>query len=216
MSRQRKVSSALRGRGDAGYLFRSSPSSSKGVGRSRSRPLPSRRGRERPASTFTRITRITVSGGFRWSHRGTLAASIAGVVAQAGDIRLIVTGSQMMIHETLGIGMRDAEHMREYANVLDKQAHNIAGIYAERSSRSADSSHSCAASVPQTTPNDARGTRNTVRHDGKTGYAISSTGVFGCFPWSDSCSAGRTRTSNQWINSPTSPNVALTPGHETP
>jgi ATP-dependent protease ClpP protease subunit len=63
----------------------------------------------------------------------------------------------MMIHEALGIGMGDAKHMREYANALDKQTDNIAGIYAERSSRSADSSHSCAASVPQTTPNDATG-----------------------------------------------------------
>lgn len=63
----------------------------------------------------------------------SLAASIASVIVQAGDIRLMLTGSQMMIHEAWGLGMGGAEAMREYADLLDKQTDNIAGIYAERS-----------------------------------------------------------------------------------
>ena len=62
----------------------------------------------------------------------SLAASIAAVIAQAGDTRRMVTGSQMMIHEAWGIGMGGAEAMRDYADLLDKQTDNIAGIYAER------------------------------------------------------------------------------------
>src|SRR5690606_25713865 len=33
-------------------------------------------------------------------------------------------------------------------------------------------------------------------------FSPVATGVFRCFPWWGLCSAGRTRTSNQWINSP--------------
>jgi ATP-dependent protease ClpP protease subunit len=55
-----------------------------------------------------------------------LAASIASVIVQAGDRRMMVTGSQMMIHEAHGLGMRD------YADLLVKLTDTIAGIYAER------------------------------------------------------------------------------------
>ncbi len=61
-----------------------------------------------------------------------LAASIASVIAQAGDTRLMVTGSQMMIHEAFGLALGGADDMRDYADLLDKQTDNIAGIYAER------------------------------------------------------------------------------------
>ncbi len=39
--------------------------------------------------------------------------------------------------------------------------------------------------------------------------------VYGCFPWSDSCSAGRTRTYNQWINSPPGPRRLCSRRHTT-
>ena len=61
-----------------------------------------------------------------------LAASIAAVIAQAGDRRLMVTGSQMMIHEAHGLGLGSADDMRDFADLLDKLTDNIAGIYAER------------------------------------------------------------------------------------
>ena len=60
------------------------------------------------------------------------ALSIASVIAQAGDSRIMVSGSQMMIHEAHGLVIGYAEDMRQYADVLDQQSSIIAGIYAER------------------------------------------------------------------------------------
>ncbi len=68
----------------------------------------------------------------------SMAASIASVIAQAGDERIMVTGSQMMIHDAWGLAIGDAEAMRQYADVLDKQSGIIAGIYAERGDKSVD------------------------------------------------------------------------------
>ena len=71
----------------------------------------------------------------------SLAASIASVIAQAGDIRLMLTGSQMMIHEAFGLALGGADDMRDYADVLDKQSDNIAGIYAERAGGTGKKAH---------------------------------------------------------------------------
>lgn len=62
----------------------------------------------------------------------SLAASIASVIAQAGDRIIMQTGSQMMIHEGSGLCMGDAADMRQMAELLDRQSDNIASIYAER------------------------------------------------------------------------------------
>ncbi len=70
-----------------------------------------------------------------------LAASIASVIAQAGDNRLMLTGSQMMIHEAFGLALGGADDMRDYADLLDKQTDNIAGIYAERSGGTGKKAH---------------------------------------------------------------------------
>ena len=67
-----------------------------------------------------------------------LAASIASVIVQAGDHRIMLTASQMMIHEAHGIAIGSAPDMRDYAAILDKQSDIIAGIYAERSGGSAE------------------------------------------------------------------------------
>ena len=61
-----------------------------------------------------------------------MAASIASVVAQAGDERVMLTGSQMMIHPAFGFAMGDATDMRKLADILDRQTDIIAGIYTER------------------------------------------------------------------------------------
>ena len=63
----------------------------------------------------------------------SMAASIASVIAQAGDRRVMLTGSQMMIHEAWGLAIGTAGDMRQLAEVLDKQSNIIAGIYSERS-----------------------------------------------------------------------------------
>jgi ATP-dependent protease ClpP protease subunit len=64
-----------------------------------------------------------------------VAASIASVIAQAGDQRVMLTGSQMMIHEAWGITIGTSTDMRAYADLLDRQNENIAGIYARRASK---------------------------------------------------------------------------------
>jgi len=63
-----------------------------------------------------------------------LAASIASVIAQAGDERVMSPNSTMMIHDGMGGGIGlNAADMRELADLLDKTSDNIASVYAERS-----------------------------------------------------------------------------------
>lgn len=66
-----------------------------------------------------------------------IAASIASVIVQAGDRRMMMSASQQMIHEAWGLAIGPASEMREFADLLDKQTDVIAGIYAERSGRKA-------------------------------------------------------------------------------
>lgn len=67
-----------------------------------------------------------------------LAASIASVIAQAGQTRVMQPGSMMMIHDAFGGCVGDAEDMRQFAGVLDKNSDNIASIYADRAGGDAD------------------------------------------------------------------------------
>jgi len=66
-----------------------------------------------------------------------LAASIASAIAQAGDRRVMVSSSQMMIHEAWGICAGPASDMAEFARVLTQQNKVLAELYAERSGRKA-------------------------------------------------------------------------------
>lgn len=68
----------------------------------------------------------------------SLAASIASVIVQAGDIRNMLTGSQMMIHNASTLVFGDAEELREAADVTEKQDGIISEIYAERSGIAAE------------------------------------------------------------------------------
>lgn len=61
-----------------------------------------------------------------------IAASIASVIAQAGDHRTLMSGGQMMVHEAWGLAIGPAGELRDMADLLDKQTDVIAGIYAER------------------------------------------------------------------------------------
>lgn len=61
-----------------------------------------------------------------------LAASAASIIAMAGDTVVMMVGSQMMIHDALGIEMGNAADMREMADFLDRQSDNIASIYGNR------------------------------------------------------------------------------------
>lgn len=62
----------------------------------------------------------------------SLAASIASVIAMAGDRIVMSPHSQMMIHDAQGVACGSPEEMREYAEFLDRQSENIAAVYAER------------------------------------------------------------------------------------
>jgi ATP-dependent protease ClpP protease subunit len=61
-----------------------------------------------------------------------LAASIASVIAMAGDTVTMGRGSQMMIHDALAVCVGNAADMRSAADLLDKCSDNIAGFYADR------------------------------------------------------------------------------------
>lgn len=62
----------------------------------------------------------------------SLAASIASVIALAGDRVVMQPHSQMMIHDGSGLVVGNAADMREMADLLDRQSDNIAAVYAEK------------------------------------------------------------------------------------
>lgn len=64
-----------------------------------------------------------------------IAASIASVIAQAGDHRIMVQSSQMMIHNAWGMAVGDHQDHADMAAVLETQDAIIAGIYAARSGK---------------------------------------------------------------------------------
>lgn len=82
-----------------------------------------------------------------------IAASIASVIAQAGDHRIMLSASQMMIHDAWGLAIGNAGDMREMADLLDRQSDNIAGIYAARGT--GDSDHYRALMAKETFLTDA-------------------------------------------------------------
>jgi ATP-dependent protease ClpP protease subunit len=61
-----------------------------------------------------------------------IAASIASVIAQAGQERIMQPGSMMMIHDASTMCWGDEAEMVKTAGVLGKNSDNIASIYADR------------------------------------------------------------------------------------
>ncbi|MCZ4509961.1 Clp protease ClpP [Streptomyces sp. ActVer] len=61
-----------------------------------------------------------------------LAASIASVIAMAGDRIIAAPHSQFMVHNAQGVTAGEASELREYADFLERQSDNIAAVYAER------------------------------------------------------------------------------------
>jgi ATP-dependent Clp endopeptidase proteolytic subunit ClpP len=61
-----------------------------------------------------------------------IAASIASVIAMAGDRIVMGPHSQMMIHDASGLCIGNASDMTEMAQMLAFQSDNIAAVYAER------------------------------------------------------------------------------------
>lgn len=61
-----------------------------------------------------------------------IAASIASVIAMAGDQVVMNFGSRMMIHDAQGIAFGDATEMTKMATQLEAESDNIAGFYARK------------------------------------------------------------------------------------
>lgn len=61
-----------------------------------------------------------------------LAASIASVIAQAGDEVIMGRNSTMMIHNASGFAMGEAKDMIKMGELLQQTTDNIASIYADR------------------------------------------------------------------------------------
>lgn len=61
-----------------------------------------------------------------------IAASIASVVAMAGDKIVCPANAMMMIHNPWSFSMGDGEEMRKTAEILDKLRGQIAGVYVAR------------------------------------------------------------------------------------
>lgn len=66
-----------------------------------------------------------------------LAASIASVIAMAGDKVTVARNSQLMIHDGYTLAGGNAEALRKSADLLDKISDNIADVYAQKTSTDA-------------------------------------------------------------------------------
>ena len=68
-------------------------------------------------------------------HVDGLAASIASVIAMAGDEILMAENASLMIHEPWCFAAGDAAHFRKEADILDKLSDSIAGVYVARTGK---------------------------------------------------------------------------------
>jgi len=67
-----------------------------------------------------------------------IAASIASVIATAGDTVTMASGSMLMVHDPWAMVVGNASDMRGTADALDKMAESIAGFYAARAGTETD------------------------------------------------------------------------------
>jgi len=72
------------------------------------------------------------------SYVDGIAASIASVIALAGDRVVMAANALFMIHDPAGLAMGTAEDMRKMADVLDKVRDTIVGVYESKTGKSAD------------------------------------------------------------------------------
>lgn len=67
-----------------------------------------------------------------------IAASIASVIAMAGNTVQMAKGALMMIHEPFALVIGDAADMRKQADALDLMANSIASIYSAKAGANVD------------------------------------------------------------------------------
>ena len=68
-----------------------------------------------------------------------IAASIASIIALAGDRVEMADAALMMIHDPSGMASGTSEDMRKMANALDQHAEVLVGVYHKKTGRSAES-----------------------------------------------------------------------------
>lgn len=68
----------------------------------------------------------------------SLAASIASVIAMAGDTVTMANGSRMMIHEPWTFAMGNSRELRKQADVLDTYSDAIMDTYTKKTKRKAE------------------------------------------------------------------------------
>ena len=71
-------------------------------------------------------------------HIDGLAASMASVIAMAGDKVVMPENAMLMIHKPWGISGGNAKEMRDYADLLDKVEAVLIPAYANKTGKSAD------------------------------------------------------------------------------
>jgi ATP-dependent Clp protease protease subunit len=66
------------------------------------------------------------------SYIDGVAASVASVIAMAGDEIIIAENAWMMIHDAWGLAMGNAADLRRQADLMDSQSAVMADLYAAR------------------------------------------------------------------------------------
>lgn len=69
--------------------------------------------------------------GYKTVYVDGIAASIASVIALAGDRVIVPSNAFIMIHKPSGVCFGNSDEMREYAEVLDKTQTSIMNVYKE-------------------------------------------------------------------------------------
>lgn len=85
-----------------------------------------------------------------------LAASIASIVAMAGDEIVMADGAFMMIHNPWGFAMGGADDMRKQADVLDKMRDSLVGVYEARTAQPREDIESAMNAETWMTANEAK------------------------------------------------------------
>lgn len=68
-------------------------------------------------------------------HIDGIAASIASVIAMAGNPVLIARNGELMIHEGFSMAIGNAQDMRDAAEQLERASNNIASIYSDHTGK---------------------------------------------------------------------------------
>ncbi|HVW29965.1 MAG TPA: head maturation protease, ClpP-related [Polyangiaceae bacterium] len=89
-------------------------------------------------------------------HVDSLAASIASVLCMCGDEIVMAESAMMMIHNPWSLALGDAAELRKTADILDKRAGQLAGIYSARTGQSLPNVFDAMARETWMTANEAK------------------------------------------------------------